>query len=247
MDTLILALLTIEVGYFFYLLKNKRQRGNFVDVIVIHDVKQPDGLKPNPHALLQLFRYFLDLDQRATFRICSISDRQIINPVEVVICDWNTSAKQNIEKKVDFRTRQIQVFFDDIKRIVLGHLAATATPPSLANSEVFRTINSELNVFKTATEKILVVHSPLRERSDLFGGTDKDIALLFSSAKRIARRFKKAVRIRRLGKIKLVFVYDPVDWVDEKRYLAMVGIFRRLYERKGVNISVQSTAQAYAI
>ncbi|PQJ13015.1 hypothetical protein CJD36_004530 [Flavipsychrobacter stenotrophus] len=240
-----MAIVAIALAFRDY----KAKDGKFIDIMVIEDSSQ-QPMHTDIEALLALYRFYLDLGQRAVFRLNVITGSRITSPKEAAIGNGAESIAQNAHGLFDLRFRQIEGFFNNVTGILAEHLESTGTAKPHKYNEVFRTIANDLNIFSTgtATEQIMLVHSSLREQSDLFSCTsDEDLGLLYSSPKEVAARFETAVKIGKLNRVKVIFVYAPIDEDDERFFLQMVDVYRYILTPLGAQVSIQSSAKTYGI
>lgn len=245
MDFLAFAAVAVIITLFIKAQIKKRTSENFVDVILVTDISVPLSLPPLPGAVASLFRYEQDVEQRATFRLSTVSDSLLSPANEAYMAGWRRSSPLNTEKSLDFRPAQIREFFDQIRAIISSH-GQTLEGPKPQSLQCYRRIAAELGVFRSADEKMLVVHSGLNEKSDLFDYTlPADKERLLSNPALIARRFGKAHRLKNLKGVDVFFVYKPTGREDELRYACMVQVYRILLEKAGASVRVSLTNENY--
>lgn len=229
--------------------KRKGKQYRFTDVIVIDDVSTPQGLRPNPTAVFDLYQFPKDMEQQATFRLNTIHQYRIGSPIECYLRDGETGRMQNVNQDIYHRADQVEAFNAKITDAITQHCQQAENTAATKYSEVYRTIAEELNIFSrgSAEEQILIVHSGLHERSDLFDSSAKDMELLVSSPSKLARRFAAACTIGKLKGVSIVFAFMPENKTEEALFLNMVQVYKCILDPLGATIHIQSANKAYDI
>ena len=229
------------------LFPKERTDYSFVDVILLYDVTTEQRAVPNPSAIFSLYGYTRDLDKRGTFRVNTISQLRLNAPIEHYVPGWYKSSMQNIDGRIYFRADQLEEFKSRILESVIGVVGSANDFEDHPNCQAYCTIASELSIFAngTAREQVMVIHSSLFERSELYDAlTDKE-CLPATAPEKLAKRFKAAHPIGNLDGVKVVIVYKPCDKWDEIKFLDMVRVYKLILEPLGAIVFVQTDSAKY--
>ena len=220
----------------------------FTDIIVVQDVNSP-SLLIDTDLLEATYSLHENLDKKATFRLSSLSDKQVPEASEAYLTSGADSIAKNTENDYQYRFNEIETFYDEIQTIVDNSHAATNQAVT-TQSECYRTIANELNIFSngTATHQVLIVNSSLCERSDLLDCTSNTgRRLLFQSPRNVAKLFRKALPIGKIKGVKVVFLHTSEDQDDELRFMQMVDVYKRILKPRGATVSVLELTKNHEI
>ena len=220
----------------------------FTDIIVVQDVNSP-SLFIDTDLLEATYALHENLDKKATFRLSSLSDKYVPDASEAYLTSGADSIAENTEHDYRHRFDEIETFYDEIQTILDNSHAAT-DQAATAESECYRTIANELNIFSngTATHQVLIVNSSLCERSDLLDCTSHaGRRLLFLSPRKVAKLFRKAFPIGKIQGVKVVFLHTREDQDEEVRFMQMVDVYKRILKPLGAKVSILELTKNHEI
>jgi len=215
-----------------------------VDLIAIVDVTDKQTVLPQAESILKLYDFDSDRNIKASFRICSITDRQLNPKKDTYLPNGSVTEKDNLQDDPYYREKLILSFYNGVRKDINDFSATNKNDTSLNHSECFRTIADELNDMKNnqAQKKILLIFSDLQENSDLFDCyKTKDQELLDKKQGEVLKIFEQANLLPNdLKGIITIFIYDPRYRKDDQRYMSMVSIYKKLLESRGAIVKVQA-------
>lgn len=227
-----------------------RDRHTAVSAIV--DITDKRVLYPTPSSIIPLFGLGTDESQKATFRLSTLSDRELAPDIEIRLASGTESDKENINEDIHFRKRQIVVFYKTLTDTIASFVRAIADNDStLDHSECFKGIAGELAklVAAKADKGVLLVFSDVQENSVFFNCYDKASQdMLSDEPQKVVDIFERTKLLPlSLNNITVIFVYAPVSRDDDARFMRMVSIYRTLIEKRGATVHITAQNQNYQL
>lgn len=219
------------------------------NISAVIDITDNDAIFPESKSVIKLFGFDKGRDKEAWFRISTVTDRQLNSAMEYHLPDAKELEKNNIQDDPYYRDKQIIAFQSAIRNTIASFNSTNKKNTTLPNSECFATICNELQLMKKkgATENILLVYSNLYENSDIFNSyTKENMKLLKDSPEKVAEIFNKTNLLPdSLEGYTIYFIYQPRTREDDKKYMAMVRVYKLLLEPRGAKIVAQATNHLY--
>jgi len=217
-----------------------------VDITAIVDVTNQQTVLPKTESILKLYDFDSDRNIKASFRICSITDKQLNPEKDTYLPNGSVTEKDNLQDDPYYREKLILSFYNQVRKDINDFIGANKNDTSLNHSECFRTIADELSDMKNnqARKKILLVFSDLQENSDLFDCyKTKDQELLDKKQGEVLKIFEQDNLLPNdLKGITTIFIYDPRNRKEDQHYMNMVSVYKKLLESRGVIVKVQANS-----
>ncbi len=218
------------------------------DIFLLVDTT--DLLSPYPQSkpLLALYDFADYKDQAARFRFTCITDRQL-NAVLEYSLPGVVPGKVNPEDEGEGRENNVVDFFIKVEGTIDSVVKHCRYLRTLPYSECFRTISHELQTLtnSSASRKILIVFSNLRENSDIFSCYGNAAQkLLQNNPEKVADSLSMACPLpANLSGIEIYLVYQPSDRIDDQVYLEMATIYKSLLESRGARVTIQTNSNQF--
>ncbi|MEK7585796.1 MAG: hypothetical protein AAB477_00985 [Patescibacteria group bacterium] len=215
------------------------QQHSTIAVSVILDVTDPRSYWPGPDQLLQLFHFKQTPEAEGLFRLRTISDKRLTPIISYRLADAQSMEKENRDDDPQFRNKNVVAFYNTVRKSMNDFYSQADTTQSLSNSECYRAITDELTFLSEtkSDQRTLIIASDLMEKSDL---QDCYTANL-SNSKAIATLFEKANLLpQNLSEITVIFLFNPRDRNEDKKFSLMVEAYKILLLSKGAEIKVQA-------
>lgn len=211
-----------------------------VQQVEICDITDPLLVKPDAEFNISLFNLSHDRNHECRFKRVFISDKQL-NPSSEVILEGNHS---NLNRRPYERDLQIIQFYKEIKDII--KLDSAATLNSIRDhSECFRTIANEITLasLRPSYRTIIVVHTNLRENSDLCNTYSNDlIRIMLRNPEYLEQIFEKQDLLpKSLKSFYIVFVYETLNREDDAIFKILSHTYKSILEKRGANVNITST------
>lgn len=213
-------------------------------ITTILDITDQNKVLPDAEAIIKLYEFNSDKNIEAGFKICTLTDKQLNPDKSLHLSDGSITEKDNIQDDPSYREKLIVSFYDAIRKAVADLITANKGVPPLHNSECFRTISTEIQAMinNHAEKNILLVFSDLQENSELFNCYKKsNQELLHKKPTQVSRIFEDAHLLPKdLRFIKIYFVFAPGNREEDKMYMGMIEVYKKLLEPRGATIIVQA-------
>lgn len=219
------------------------------NISAVIDITDNDAIFPESQPIVKLFGFDKTREMEAWFRISTVADRQLNPAMESHLPNAKATEKDNIQDDPNHRDKQILSFQSAVRKTISSFNSTNKKDTTLPNSECFATICNELQLMKKkgATDNILLVYSNLYENSDIFDSYSKEnMKLLMDSTEKIAEMFNKTDLLPdSLEGYAIYFIYQPRTREADKKYMAMVEMYKLLLEPKDAKVIVQTTNTFY--
>lgn len=227
----------------------KQELPDSIYVTTVVDITDHRQLYPDAESILPLFNFNNDENSETTFKICTVTDRELNPDIEFHLPNGIETEKSNSEDDLDFRKKVIVQFFSSIRNTIAEFNTKVKSDTSVAHSECFKSISNELqNMVKHKNDKrILLVYSDLQENSVFFNCYNKsNQRLMQTSPEKVAGVFEKAMLIPEdLKGISVCFVYNPISREDDIRFMSMLKVYKKLLLSRGAKVSVSASNPSY--
>jgi len=241
------AMLLLICNLILYSCTSKKDvKNSNVQVSVIVDETDQLKVLPETSALFNLYNFDFEENIAATFRIRSLTDKQL-NPVrEFHLPDGAETEKSNQKEDPYYREKVIQSFYTNIKHAVMQVDSDAMKDSSLQYSECFRTLAEELQRFQKDNQwkSVLVVFSDLQENSDFFTCYSKANQIqLCKKPDSIVTLFNNTGLLpKNLKGVEVFFIYKPISRQDDQRFAVMASIFKKLLVDRGCDVKIQANS-----
>ncbi|MDP4103345.1 MAG: hypothetical protein Q8935_00210 [Bacillota bacterium] len=217
-----------------------------IDVIALVDITDQQTVLPQAESILKLYDFDSDRNIKASFSICSISDRQLNPQKDTYLPNGSVTEKDNLQDDPYYREKQILSFYNGVRKDINDFIATNKNDTSLNHSECFRTIADELSDMKNnqARKKILLIFSDLQENSNLFDCyKTKDQELLDKKQGEVLKIFEQAHLLPNdLKGIITIFIFNPRNRKDDQHYMSMVSVYKKILKSRGAIVKVQANS-----
>lgn len=207
---------------------------------LISDGTDTFSLAPSAPHTLALYDLASNAKQTAFFRYTAITDLVLNSSRTYYLPDDSVTERFNKRGDVHFRDRIVQSFYDSVKQcIVTINLFHGASRPS---SQCFLSILSEVEALSTlpVTYRVALVYSDIQELSSLYD-CYKNKRVVLNYPEKVAQYIEEQVDLpTTFDKTDLVFLFQPQNSSQEEAFLAMVEVYRLIFEKRGVTIHVVS-------
>lgn len=215
---------------------------------VICDTTDPLILTPIATPILSLYSLGANKNKAASFRMQTITDRQLGSLHEFHLPDGTKTEANNIHGDTWYREKLIRIFYDSVTSIITDAAQRMQHNHSLNHSECFGKIAAELSymVSHAADKKVLLVFSDLKENADFSCYRKKDKALLQSNPDTVGVLLCSRYPVPdNLSGISMFFVYQAASQEDEEMFLLMEKLYEKLFEGRGAKVFVQAYNNTY--
>ena len=220
-----------------------------VDITALIDVTDQLTVLPQPEAILKLYDFDSDRNINASFKICSITDRQLNPEKDIYLPNSSVTEKDNVQDDPYYREKLVLLFYNGVRKAINDFITTNKNDSSLNHSECFRTIADELSNMKNnqAQKKILLIFSDLQENSELFDCYKiRGQELLNKKQGEVLKIFEQANLLPNVLKGTIaIFVYAPKNREEDQRYMNMVSVYKKLLESKGAIVKVQANSDVF--
>jgi hypothetical protein len=221
-----------------------------IAVSAIVDITDKRALCPISESIIPIFGLGADESNKVTFRISTLSDKQVNEDIEIRLSGKEESEKQNVDDDVNFRKREIVGLYNTIRDTTNYFIHQQIKRDSmLDNSECFRSIASELSrMFQRGIDTgTLLVFSDIQEHSQILN--------CYSNQERISNHPEKIEKLLEskellpasLKGITIFFVYKPLSKIDDNRFMNMAMIYKKLLQKRGAVVKIQAQNQSYLL
>lgn len=218
---------------------NDNNQPSSVTIRSLLDITDPNLFRPDPDHILQLFNCEENPTAEFTFYLKAISDKRLNSRMMYHLADAHTTNRKNEQHDPQNRNRNISAFYNTVRNSINYYYSHIDTSNIIQNSECYRAISGELILLAedTSKQKVLVVFSDLRERSDILDSYLEDI----SQPIKIAKHFDSVNPIPpNLKGVSVIFVFNPHDRKEDKAFSNMAEAYKILLQSKGAEVSVQA-------
>ncbi len=227
----------------------KRHQPDSIYITAEVDITDHRQVYPDAESILPLFNFNVEENSDATFRLSSVTDRELNPNTELYLPNGIETEKSNSDDDPDFRKKVIVQFFTLVRKAVKEFNAKVEGDTSVPHSECFKSIANELQnlVQHKSTKGILLVYSDLQENSSLFSCYSKPgQKILQPFPEKVAAIFEKTFLLpQQLNNITVSFIYDPVSREDDFRFMTMVNVYKRLLIPRGAKVTVSANNPTY--
>lgn len=219
------------------------------NISAVIDITDNDAIFPESKSVIKLFGFDTVRGGEAWFRISTVTDRLLNPAIEHHLPDSKETEKNNIQDDPNYRDKLIISFQAAIRKTIASFNSTNKKDTTLSNSECFATICNELQLMKKrgAKDNILLVYSNLYENSDFFNSyTKENIKIIMDSTEKVVNIFNETGLLpNSLNGYTIYFIYQPGSREGDKKYMAMVEVYKLLLEPRGAKIVVQATNDLY--
>jgi hypothetical protein len=210
-----------------------------VAITIITDPTDQRVIQPNADFTLALYDLESDKSKQVFFRLTSTTD-MVINPSrEVHMLSQDAEAKDNTNDDPYIRERHVLSFYEQVKQAIKVSNHLQKDTGVYRYSECFRSICREITLLqkKKFTQSILLVYSDLQENSDIvtvYGSSTIDTAMIRK------RLLKTKMLPNDLKGLTVYFIFQPRDRNEDKKFMAMYGLYQKLLEERHAVVVLQS-------
>jgi len=226
-------------------LKDKTVQYQRVGVSAVPDLTDIHLLQLNARMLLDLYQMEANPGIEMLFRILPITDSKLPIPIEYHLANMAVTERRNKSDNPKNRSRLIQAFKDSLVYGIDRYHEEYDKYTPLQRSLCYETIAGEIRYLaKLKYDKsYLVIYSNLFENSEIFNCySPGSRAMLKYSPAKVADTFAKACPLPRgIRGLTVIFVYNTHDNDEADLYLAMIEVYKKILEPKGIQV-VQYTA-----
>ncbi len=211
-----------------------------IAISLIADTTDIVSVVPKADPILQLYQLEKYPDAEAFFRFKVIKNVKLV-PVTSYHLPSTTNMKTGGDPQ--YRKRAIVQFYTEVRNSINQFKSRVQNSSELPNSECYYTICEELKHLaqNTYDTKVLIVLSNLFEKSFVNVYTQHNLSSL-----QLSTLFEKMYPLPlRLEGIKIFFVFNPRDRVEDKRYDVIVTAYKNMLERRGAMVIVQADAEQF--
>lgn len=218
-------------------------------IAVSIDETDPLMLKPEADPILSLYGFKNDKNIAASFKINSVTDKQLNPTQEVYLQNGYITEKANSEEDPYFRQKLVMNFYTKTRLRITD--LNTVNSSILNHSECLSSISENLQWLKKskAQKNILLVFSDLQENSDLLNCyLEASQKLLDKNPAGIIKLFDSTHLLPSdLKEMTIFFVFQPKDREEDQKFARMVYVYRILLEQRGAKVIVQAQNDFYNI
>ena len=216
-------------------------RQDYMAISVIADSSDFHYLHPDAQPIIELLKLKEHKNEAITFRYAMVSDK-VLSPVTVLrLPNAHEDKKQNNYIDFSYRGKQVAGFYNDIRTLINRRINDSS---SLVRSQCFRAISRELDLLvkQNSKRKILLVYSNCYENSPIASiPSQEGWEQLEERPNEIISLFEKIKLLPNdLSGIKIVFVYQPISIEDDKRYNAIISIYKAMLEKRQAKVIIQA-------
>ncbi|MGF2412754.1 hypothetical protein [Ferruginibacter sp.] len=216
-------------------------------VATVVDLTDAKTLKlwPKVKPILGLYRSAKFPKQACKFSITAISDLKNNPLYYAFLPDAIETEKQNRNDDMQWRSRVIRGYFDDVYKLMDKFYQENDTSINRGHSEVWETMARSLENLSEEPdgEKYLLVYSDLQEMS-LAGNAYKSFQTM--SIEAIVKKLADAHPVpKNIKKINVVVVYQPVNREDDLRFNKIFKVYKTILEAEGASVTSQSTIDEF--
>jgi hypothetical protein len=207
---------------------------------LIYDGTDTFFLTPSATDVLALYNLAGNAKEPAYFRYTTISDLVLNSSRIYHLPADSVTERLNTRGDMHFRDKVVQSFYDSVKQCVVA--IPSFGGGSRPSSQCFRTILSEVTTVADlpVTYRVALVYSDLQEFSTLYD-CYKNRHTVLTSPETVANHIEAQVGLpATFKKTDLVFLYQPENSSQEEAFLAMVEVYRLIFEKRGITIHVLS-------
>lgn len=230
--------------------KTQRQP-NGINVSIVVDVTDIRLVYPDAESILPLYDFSNEEDRAATFRISTITDRELNPDIEFHLPTGFETERSNTDDDPDYRKKVIVQFLSSIRSTISEFNAKINRDTTFGNSECFTVIAKQLQLLakERSIKGIALFYTDLQEKSQIFSCySDASQALLLSQPEKVAALFDKTHLLPdKLKNITVCFVYHPISRDDDIRFMAMLKVYKLLLEPRGAKVIVKASNQNFEL
>ncbi len=214
------------------------------ELCVIFDITDQLLVKPHANSLLALYNFTNHKEQEASFKITTISDKQLNPTLNLHLGNDAESKKQNHSNDPNYRDKLIMIFYDSIRHMVARYDSLYGNSKSIGYSECYRSIADILvEMNKTEVEnKFLVIYSDLQENSDLFNCYTQSPFSKNINARQVAYKIDSIYPLPNdLKNITVYVVYQPPTREADKNFMFMCEVYKYLLEKQNAKFIIRTS------
>lgn len=227
----------------------KQQQPNSIDVTAVVDITDQRQVYPNAESILPLFNLNNAENSEGTFKICTVTDRELNPDIEFHLPNGIETEKSNSDDDPDFRKKVIVQYFTSIRNAITEFNTKAKNDTPVAHSECFKSISNELQNLAQHknTKSVLLVYSDLQENSIFFNCyTKSNQRTLQCYPEKISGFFEKTHLLPdHLNNITVYFIYNPVSREDDVHFMAMLKVYKKLLISRGAKVFVGASNPKY--
>ncbi len=221
---------------------------HITQIVVINDQTDRLILRPEAEPIVSLFGFNDDLEQGATLRLLSLTDKKLNNLEVLNLPDAATSSKESRTDDIRSREAMITGFLNTSRREIKS-FSETACDSGLRQSECYATIANQLEYLagSHAVRRVLLIYSNLFENQDAFSiYKPDDFRLLKEHPSAVVKLLQQRHPLpNNLSGVTVYFVFSPISREDDIRFDIMVNLYKGLLKSRGARVVITTDNKTF--